>query len=40
MVVVLPAPFTPTTMTTAGGSFDAHDGPLRALQNFQKLFAD
>ena len=40
MVVVLPGPFTPTTMITAGGSATCGSGPLGGLQNFQQMLAD
>ena len=40
MVVVLPAPFTPTTMTTAGGSATCGIGRSVRLQNFEQMLAD
>ena len=40
MVVVLPAPLTPTTMTTAGGLGDLGHGALDGLQDFEQMLAD
>ena len=39
MVVVLPAPLTPTTRTTAGGSA-TRAGPLAGLQDFEQVLAN
>ena len=40
MVVVLPAPLTPTTMTTAGRLGDAGRGAFAGLENFEQVLAD
>ena len=40
MVVVLPAPLTPTTRTTAGGSATRTIGAFAGLQNFEQVLAD
>ena len=40
MEVVLPAPFTPTTMITAGGSATLRQRALGGFQDFEQVLAD